>query len=91
MTLYRSDGGYHQEAGMTDYLTEAQADSLLFDRVQQAGSQAAFAKFIGCSQSYLSMVLNGQKPLGGRIAQALGLQPVRLWQRQEHEHAEEMK
>ena len=49
---------------------------LLKDAIEQEGSQTAFAKHHGINRTYLNMVLNGKKPVGDAIAEALGLHKV---------------
>ena len=46
---------------------------LLRDAIEREGSQTTFAKHRGINRTYLNMVLNGKKPLGDAIAEALGL------------------
>ena len=49
---------------------------LLRDAIEHEGSQTAFAKHHGVNRTYLNMVLNGKKPVGDAIAEALGLHKV---------------
>ena len=49
---------------------------LLKAAIEREGSQTAFAKHHGINRTYLNMVLNGKRPLGGAIAEALGLHKV---------------
>ena len=49
---------------------------LLRDAIEREGGQTAFAKHHGINRTYLNMVLNGKKPVGDAIAEALGLHKV---------------
>ena len=44
--------------------------------IEREGSQTAFAKHHSVNRTYLNMVLNGKKPVGDAIAEALGLHKV---------------
>ena len=49
---------------------------LLKAAIEREGSQTAFAKHHSVNRTYLNMVLNGKKPVGDAIAEALGLHKV---------------
>jgi hypothetical protein len=49
---------------------------LLRAAIEREGSQIAFAKRYGINRAYLNMVLNGKRPVGDAIAEALGLRKV---------------
>jgi hypothetical protein len=49
---------------------------LLRIAVEHEGSQMAFAKHHAINRTYLNMVLNGKRPVGDAIAEALGLRKV---------------
>jgi hypothetical protein len=49
---------------------------LLKASVKREGGQTAFAMHHGINRSYLNMVLNGKRPMGHAIADALGLRTV---------------
>jgi hypothetical protein len=44
--------------------------------IEREGGQVAFAKHHGVNRTYLNMVLNGKRPMGDAIAEALGLRKV---------------
>ena len=48
----------------------------LRDAIEREGGQVAFAKHHGVNRTYLNMVLNGRRPMGDAIAEALGLRKV---------------
>jgi hypothetical protein len=58
---------------VSDLLTEDEARELLIRAVHASGSATAYAKQAGCSGSLISRALSGQKPIGAKIATALGL------------------
>jgi hypothetical protein len=49
---------------------------LLRDAIEREGGQVAFAKHHGVNRTYLNMVLNGKRPMGDAVAEALGLHKV---------------
>jgi len=49
---------------------------LLRAATEREGSQIAFAKRYGINRAHLNMVLNGKRPVGDAIAEALGLRKV---------------
>jgi hypothetical protein len=49
---------------------------LLRAAIEHEGSQIAFAERYGINRAYLNMVLNGKRPVGDAIAEALGLRKV---------------
>ena len=49
---------------------------LLRTAIEHEGSQKAFAKHWGISRVHLNRVLNGKRPVGDGIAEALGLHKV---------------
>jgi hypothetical protein len=49
---------------------------LLRATIEREGSQTAFAKHHRINRAYVNMVLNGKKPVGDAIAEALGLHKV---------------
>lgn len=57
---------------MTDLITEDEARELLIRAVHASGSSAAFAKQTGCSGALISYALSGKKPIGPKLATALG-------------------
>jgi hypothetical protein len=50
--------------------------SLLRTAIQREGGQVAFAKHHSVNRTYLNMVLNGKRPMGDAIAEAVGLRKV---------------
>jgi hypothetical protein len=46
---------------------------LLRTAIEHEGSQMAFSKRHGINRTYLNMVLNGKRPVGDAVAEALGL------------------
>jgi hypothetical protein len=49
---------------------------LLRTAIEHEGSQMAFSKRHGINRTYLNMVLNGKRPVGDAVAEALGLHRV---------------
>jgi hypothetical protein len=46
---------------------------LLRIAIEREGSQSAFCRSYGINRSYVNRVLRGEKPVGDRAAEALGL------------------
>jgi hypothetical protein len=49
---------------------------LLRAAIQREGGQVAFAKHHRVNRTYLNMVLNGKRPIGDAVAEALGLRRI---------------
>jgi hypothetical protein len=47
--------------------------ALLAAAIKREGGQVAFAKHHSVNRTYLNMVLSGKRPMGERVAEALGL------------------
>lgn len=57
-------------------MSESDPRICLREAVSRAGSQAAYAEATGLPQSYVSDVLNGNKPASDRLLGLLGLKRV---------------
>lgn len=58
-------------------LTPSEARARLQDAVDECGSQAAFAQSVGVEKSTVSNQLAGRHLIGGKVATALHMEPVR--------------
>ncbi len=61
---------------MSAWLNEEQARARLVELIARTGSQKAIADLAGVSESLVSAVMCGQKPIGKRIGAAIGLVAV---------------
>lgn len=57
-------------------MTESQFRAMLQEEVDNADSLRAYAKEIGISPGYLSLLLNGTKPISDAVAQVFGYREV---------------
>lgn len=62
-------------------IPEARVLNMVRIGIQVAGSQKAYAKRVGLSESYLSDVLNGRRDISPRILKHLGLERVVYYKR----------
>lgn len=46
--------------------------SRLLEKIDELGSQKAFAEYAGVKEPYLSLALHSHKPLGDKLARAVG-------------------
>ena len=71
----------------------ATGDEVLFALrrfVNQKGSQAAAAKELGFTKSYLCYIVNGKRPITTEVAEKLGYQRVDLYEKSPWKEKEEM-
>lgn len=61
---------------MPKTITQAEAVAMLREIVIQSGSQLAAAKRLNISPAYLIAILNGERTVSDRVAQALGYRRV---------------
>ena len=57
-------------------MTEEEVRMLLRNRCKKAGSQRAYAKQIGVSESDISLILSGKRLTSKRLLEAFGLEKI---------------
>lgn len=62
------------------YLTESEALARLKEACEPHGATRALAQKIGCADSYLYAVKTGKASMSEKVAEALGLRPVRMFE-----------
>lgn len=63
--------------------TEHDMRDAIADMIARHGTQAAVAREIGVSQAHLHDIMVGKRSVGGRVAEKLGWEKVRVFRKRE--------
>lgn len=61
-------------------LTETEARDRLIDACKPHGATRKLAAAIGCADSYLYAIKVGKAPMSEKVAQAIGLKPIQMFE-----------
>ena len=63
------------------------ARQILEKEIKLAGTQKAFAVKHGLSCAYVNDALHGNRDIGGKLAEVLGLEPLRMYRPIKRKHS----